>query len=158
MNSKKHKQSLKHFFNFPKHFLYLCSKNLKTGTFFKFQTNFESMNIIWNSPSIFRSIEKKLYGLVWRIHDVKLFEFQQVMHFLEFFLVKKRLINGRTCHNMHTVSEVDAKFERLSTPNACRDTFSYLFAFFHSEKFRKCRTCRKPKQLGIMPWIGHARP
>ena len=48
--------------------------------------------------------------------------------------------------------------ERLSTLNACRDTFSYLFAFFHSEKFRKCRTCRKPKQLGIMPWIGHARP
>ena len=53
---------------------------------------------------------------------------------------------------------IHAWFERLLTPYASYDTSSYLSTFFYRENFKKCKICRKTKQLDTVPWIGHIRP
>lgn len=68
--------------------------------------------------------------------------------------------NLRTDHNFckqvgMPMLGIHAWFERLLTPYARCDTSGHLSAFFDRENSRKCKICRKPKQLGMMPWIRH---
>ena len=50
------------------------------------------------------------------------------------------------------------RFEWFLTPHATCDTPDHLSVFFHRKNSRKCRTCWKSKQLGMVSWIGHTRP
>ena len=56
-----------------------------------------------------------------------------------------------------TMVVIHARFERFLTPYASCDTSAHLLGVFDQENSKKCKTCRKPKQLGMVPWIGHTR-